>query len=52
MIIFCAYRWRKEYAGLGKGRRTFIVSLLVVVAYYAILAIWFWRQIPQTPSAG
>ena len=52
MIVFCAHRWRREYAGLGKGRSTFIVSLLIVVAYYAILVIWFWREIPQNPATG
>ncbi len=52
MIVFCAYRWKREYAGLGKGRVTFVVSLFVVVAYYAILVIWFWRQIPRSPASG
>ncbi len=47
MIAFCAYRWRREYAGLGKWRSTFLVSLGVVSAYYATLVIWFWRMIPQ-----
>ena len=47
MIAFCAYRWRREYAGLGKWRSTFLVSLGVVAVYYATLVIWFWRMIPQ-----
>jgi len=52
MIIFCAYRWKREYAGMGKGTNTFLVSLGIVIAYYAILVVWFWRQIPQTPATG
>jgi hypothetical protein len=47
MIVFCGYRWKREYAGLGKWRRTFLVSLGIVTAYYATLVIWFWRIIPQ-----
>lgn len=37
MIVFCAYRWKREYAGLGKGLSTFLVSLGIVVVYYVIL---------------
>jgi uncharacterized membrane protein YidH (DUF202 family) len=52
LIAFCAYRWRRQYAGLGKGRTTFLVSLAIVIAYNAILVVWFWRAIPQAVSAG
>jgi FtsH-binding integral membrane protein len=52
MIVFCAYRWKREFAGLGKGLGTFLVSLVIVVVYYAILVIWFWRQIPQNSANG
>lgn len=52
LIGFSAYRWKREYAGLGKGRATFAISLGIVVLYYAILIVWFWRSIPQTVSAG
>jgi hypothetical protein len=52
LISFCAYRWKREYAGLGKGRTTFLVSLAIVIAYNAILVVWFWRAIPQAVSAG
>jgi hypothetical protein len=48
LIAFCAYRWKREFAGLGKGRTTFVISLGIVIAYYAILIVWFWRSIPQT----
>ena len=52
LISFCAYRWKREYAGLGKGRTTFLVSLAIVIAYNAILVVWFWRAIPQAVSTG
>lgn len=50
MIIFCAYRWKREFAGLGKGRNTFLVSLAVVGVYYAALVLWFWNMIPGAVS--
>jgi hypothetical protein len=37
MIAFCGYRWKVHYSGLVKGLRTFLISLVVVVIYYAIL---------------
>lgn len=52
LISLCAYRWKRQYAGLGRGRRTFLVSLAVVIAYNAILVAWFWRVIPQVASTG
>ena len=52
IIAVCAYRWRREFSGLGKGRTTFLVSLGVVIIYYAVLITWFWRSIPQTPATG
>ncbi len=45
MIAACGRRWMKEYAGLGKFLSTFAVSLGIVVAYYGILVVWFWRMI-------
>jgi hypothetical protein len=47
MIAACARRWMKEYAGLGKSLSTFAVSLGIVVAYYGILVVWFWRMFPS-----
>jgi len=47
MITFCARHWNKEYAGLGKGLSTFLVSLGVVVVYYGVLIAWFWQMIPN-----
>jgi hydrogenase-4 membrane subunit HyfE len=46
MASFCAYRWKREYAGLGKGRNTFLVSFSVVFVYYGILVVWFWWRLP------
>ncbi len=45
MIIFCAQRWKREFSGLGKGMRTFLVSLGVIVVYYGVLVFWFTRMI-------
>jgi hypothetical protein len=45
MIIFCAYRWKREYAGLGKGLSTFLVSLGIVVVYYGVMIFWFTKSI-------
>lgn len=50
MIVVCGYRWKRHYSGLGKGLSTFIVSLIIVAAYYAILVIWFWRTIPNAST--
>ncbi len=47
MIAFCARHWKREYAGLGKGRSTFLVSLGIVAVYYAILIAFFWEMIPS-----
>lgn len=47
MIAACGRHWNKEYAGLGKGRSTFLVSLGIVGVYYAILIALFWEMIPN-----
>jgi hypothetical protein len=52
MIVCCSYRWKKHYAGLGKGIRTFLPSLGVVAVYYAVLVIWFWQMIPSAAAKG
>ena len=44
MIVACTYRWKREFAGLGKGLSTFFVSAGIVAAYYGALAIWFWQS--------
>lgn len=48
MIIFCVYRWRREYAGLGKATSTLIVSLVITLAYYGLLTFWFWHAFPHS----
>jgi hypothetical protein len=50
MIWACSRRWIREYAGLGKTIVTFGVSSAIVVAYYAIMVIWFWHMVPFTNS--
>jgi hypothetical protein len=47
MIVLCGRRWQKEYAGLGKTRSTFLVSLGIVAVYYGILITLFWEMIPN-----
>jgi hypothetical protein len=47
MVVFCSRHWVKEYAGLGKARSTFIVSLGIVVVYYGVLLHWFWDFMPN-----
>jgi hypothetical protein len=44
MIGFSAYRWKREYAGVGKGLSTFLISLGVVVVYDGVLIFWFIRS--------
>jgi hypothetical protein len=46
LIVCCANRWRREFAGLKKGWSTFLVSLAVVGLYYAFLVIWILRWPP------
>jgi uncharacterized membrane protein len=47
MIAFCGYRWKVHCSGLGKGLRTFLASLVIVVVYYGILVVWFWNTFPR-----
>ena len=50
MIVFCAYRWKREFSGLKKGLSTFIVSLGIIVVYYGLMVLWFWRSLKFTAS--
>lgn len=47
LIAFSARRWRREYAGGGKGLSTSLVTLAGVGIYYAILIYVYWKGIPQ-----
>ncbi len=47
MIVFCGYRWRREYAGARKAWSTFLGSLALVVAYYAVLVGWYLRILAE-----
>jgi len=51
MIVVCARRWIREYAGLGKSLTTFAVSLGVVAVYYGILVAWFWQMFPVASAS-
>ncbi|HYB62775.1 MAG TPA: hypothetical protein VEH50_15015, partial [Methylomirabilota bacterium] len=46
MIVGCAYRWKREFAGLHKFGKTFVIGLIVVVLYYGILITVFWHMFP------
>lgn len=48
MTTLCRIHWVKEYSGRGRTWHTFLVTLAIVVAYYAILLRWFWDMIPNT----
>jgi hypothetical protein len=48
MIGLCAYRWKREYAGMGHTASTLIISAIIVIIYYGILVVWFVRQIPPS----
>jgi multisubunit Na+/H+ antiporter MnhF subunit len=47
MIIFSARRWKREYAGSGKGMLTFLATFIGVAVYYGILIYVFWKGIPR-----
>jgi len=48
MTTLCRIHWVKEYSGRGRTWHTFLVTLAIVVVYYAILLRWFWDMIPNT----
>jgi hypothetical protein len=50
MIVFCAYRWKRHYSGLGKSLSTFLITLVIVVVYYGILVVWFWNTFPKVTT--
>ncbi len=47
LIVCCAIRWRREFAGLGKGWSTLMVSTVIVALYYAVLVVWLLRWPPS-----
>jgi hypothetical protein len=47
MVVACGLRWKRSFHGAGKELFTFLTSLGVVLAYYAVLVVWFWRMIPN-----
>ncbi|MGA8220092.1 MAG: hypothetical protein WB780_00450 [Candidatus Acidiferrales bacterium] len=46
LVIVCAVRWRREFAGLGKGWSTFWICMGVTTAYYGVLVVWLLRWTP------
>ena len=52
MIVSCAYRWKREFAGLHRFGKTFVIGLIVVVLYYGILITLFWHMYPVTSKAA
>jgi hypothetical protein len=47
LIVCCANRWRREFAGLRKGWSTLLVSLAIAAAYYAVVVIWILHWPPR-----
>jgi hypothetical protein len=47
LIVWCAFRWRREFAGLKKGWSTFLVSFGVIAVYYALMVVWLLRWPPS-----
>jgi hypothetical protein len=45
MVAFCALRWKREFAGTGKGLSTFLVSFGIVAAYDLVMVFWFWQAV-------
>jgi len=45
MIGLCAWRWKRQFTGLGKGLSTLLVSSGIVAAYYGVMILWFWRSV-------
>lgn len=48
MVVLSRIHWMKEYSGRGRTWHTFLVSLGIVVAYYAVLLRWFWDMMRST----
>lgn len=46
MIVFCAYRWRRELAGAHKGLSTLAPTVIVAAIYYGVMVVWVLRWTP------
>jgi hypothetical protein len=46
MIVFCAYRWRRELSGAHKGLSTLAPARIVAAIYYGVMAVWVLRWPP------
>ncbi len=45
MFIFCATRWRREFAPQSNGWSTFLICLGVVGIYYSAMVLWALRYL-------
>jgi len=45
MTVRCRIHWVKEYSGREGSWRTFLVSFVIVLAYFGILLRWFWDMV-------
>jgi hypothetical protein len=52
MIIFCGYRWKREFTDLRQGISTFLISFGIVSAYYGLLVVWFCKWATQSLPRG
>jgi hypothetical protein len=52
MIIFCAIRWKRMYAGMGKGLSTFLIGGVITAVYYGIMIVWFWQYLSHPWMRG
>lgn len=52
LIGSSAYRWKREFSGLGKGTTTFAVALVVLLVYYTALAWFYWETLTHFRKVG
>ena len=47
MTVLSGVHWVKEFSGRGLALRTLLISIGIVMVYYAVLLRWFWEMIPD-----
>ena len=47
MTVLSGVHWVKEFSGRGLALRTLLISIGIVMVYYAVLLRWFWDVIPD-----
>jgi hypothetical protein len=45
MTVRCRFHWMKEYSGRERSWHAFLVSFIIVLAYFGILLRWFWDMV-------